>query len=213
MFRQATISCYIWTFICIYRNSPSVPLPSFIIFSVPCNKRELVVLKASMGSTEKYSHDHKARLPTKEEDDEACLYAMLLSSFQVFPGILNAAIELKVLDKMSEKAGEEEGGDYFMSVSEIASQLPTQHSELHDRLDRMLRVLASFKVLDWTTRNNQHGQVERLYKLSLAGSYFLHSTTESLASFSNLQCHPATTKVWYVSFLSLPLLFVGHYSL
>ncbi|KAI9098375.1 hypothetical protein K1719_025000 [Acacia pycnantha] len=141
-----------------------------------------------MSSTEKYSQNHK--LPSKEEDDEACLYAMLLSTFQVFPAILNAAVELKVLDKISEKAGD------FMSVSEIASQLPTQHSELHDRLDRMLRVLASFNVLDWTTRTNQHGQVERLYKLSLAGTYFLHSKTESLASFSNLQCHPATTKVW-----------------
>ncbi|KAF7811928.1 isoliquiritigenin 2'-O-methyltransferase-like [Senna tora] len=135
--------------------------------------------------------------PTKEEDDEACLYAMLLSSFQVFPAILNAAIELNVFEIMAESGGRRGSGG-FLSVPEIASRLPASHPELHDRLDRMLRVLACFKVVDCTTRvvAGDGGEVERVYSLTLAGSYFLQNQSESLAAFSNLTCHPATVKVW-----------------
>ncbi|XP_025625459.1 isoliquiritigenin 2'-O-methyltransferase-like [Arachis hypogaea] len=56
-----------------------------------------------------------ARKEEGYDDDDACMYAMLLSTFQ---------------------------------VSEIASKLPSQHPQLHNRLERMLRVLASFSLLN-----------------------------------------------------------------
>ena len=141
-----------------------------------------------MNSMEK----REVKIATKEEDDQVCLYAMLLSTLQVFPSILNAAVDLNLFEVFSRLAPPAE----YLSVSEIASQLPTQHPELHSRLDRMLRVLASFSVLNWTTHTKEDGTVERLYSLSLAGKYFLKNETESLAFFSNLSCHPAPAQVW-----------------
>ncbi|KAI4346404.1 hypothetical protein L6164_007301 [Bauhinia variegata] len=144
-----------------------------------------------MSSIENNNNHHQVKAPTKEEDD-ACIYAMLLSSFNVFPSIVNAAIELNLFDIISQSTL----SGAYVSPSEIASHLPAHHTQLIDRLDRMLRVLASFSVLDSTTRTNKDGHVERLYRLSLAGKYFVQNQVESLASFSNLTCHPASVQVW-----------------
>ncbi|KAI4352855.1 hypothetical protein L6164_007067 [Bauhinia variegata] len=144
-----------------------------------------------MSSTQNNYH-HNVNTPTKEEDDQACIYAMLLSSFQVLPAIVNAAIELNVFDIISQLTP----SGAYISPSEIVPHLPTKHSQLVDRLDRMLRVLASFSVLDSTTRTNQDGEFERLYRLSLTGKYFVQNQVENLAAFSNLTCHPAPVQVW-----------------
>ncbi|MED6120810.1 hypothetical protein PIB30_024376 [Stylosanthes scabra] len=143
------------------------------------------------------------KTPRKEEgedEDDACMYALLLSSLQVFPFILNAAIDLNLFEIFSELAP---NGEY-LSVSEIASKLPThvQHPQLHNRLDRILRVLASFSVLNSSSVhiNNEDeggfGRVERLYSLTHAAKYFLKNQTHNLAFLSNLNCSPALTRVW-----------------
>ncbi|KAE9592483.1 hypothetical protein Lal_00028609 [Lupinus albus] len=141
-----------------------------------------------MGSIEK----REAKIPTKEEDDKACIHAMVLSSFQVFPSVLNAAIDLNLFEIISESAPL----GAYVSVSDIASKIPTQHHELDKRVDRMLRVLATFSLLNSTTYTNKEGMVERFYSLSLTGKYFLTNQTENLASFTNLTSHPSQVKVW-----------------
>ncbi|XP_072087280.1 uncharacterized protein [Arachis hypogaea] len=45
-----------------------------------------------------------ARKEEGYDDDDACMYAMLLSTFQVFPFILNAAVELNLFQILSELA-------------------------------------------------------------------------------------------------------------
>ncbi|OIW01445.1 hypothetical protein TanjilG_30919 [Lupinus angustifolius] len=139
-----------------------------------------------MGSIEK----REVKIPTKEEDDQACIHAMVLSSFQVFPSVLNAAIDLNLFEIISESAPLGE----YVSVSDIASKIPTQHHELDKRVDRMLRVLATFSLLNSTTNTNKDGMVERFYSLSLTGKYFLRNQTENLASFTNLTSHPSQVK-------------------
>ncbi|MED6132540.1 hypothetical protein PIB30_019866 [Stylosanthes scabra] len=143
------------------------------------------------------------KTPRKEEEeneDDACMYALLLSSLQVFPFILNAAIDLNLFEIFSELAHEK--GDEYLSVSQIASKLPThvQHPQLHNRLDRMLRVLASFSVLNSTAVHindeDGSGRAERLYRVTHAAKYFLKNQTHNLAFFSNLNCHSALTSVW-----------------
>ncbi|QHO44245.1 Isoliquiritigenin 2'-O-methyltransferase [Arachis hypogaea] len=133
-----------------------------------------------------------ARKEEEYDDDDACMYALLLSTFQVFPFILNAAVELNLFEILSELAP----NGAYSSVSEIASKFPSQHPQLHNRLDRMLRVLASFSLLNSSVVVVDGDKVERLYSLSHAAKYFLKNQSHNLAFFSNLNCHPALTRVW-----------------
>lgn len=103
------------------------------------------VAKQLMGSTE----------------EEACLFAMRLASASVLPMVLKSAIELDLLELIA-KAGP---GSY-VSPSELAAQLPTHNAEAPVMLDRMLRLLASYSVLNCKLNNLPDGGVERLYGLA-----------------------------------------------
>nr|POF21571.1 caffeic acid 3-o-methyltransferase [Quercus suber] len=129
-----------------------------------------------------------------EEDDDACLYAMLLSSSHVFPMVLHAAIELNLFEIIAKASP-----NAYMSPSEIASQLPTQSPDAPYMLDRMLRLLASYSLLTCSMRTCEDGSVERLYRVSTAGKFYvqdedggsagsislfaLHSHSRGLATF------------------------------
>ncbi|RHN52089.1 putative methyltransferase [Medicago truncatula] len=86
-------------------------------------------------SNGKENHVVEIHTPQIDHDSSNTLPAMVLGSTMVFPAILNAAIELKLFDIIASNGG-------FMSAYEIALKLPTQHSDLPNRLDRMLCVLA-----------------------------------------------------------------------
>nr|POE53074.1 caffeic acid 3-o-methyltransferase [Quercus suber] len=105
---------------------------------------------------------------------------MLFSSTQLFPWVLNAAIELNLFGIIAEA-----GPAACMTPSEIASQLPTHDSDAPSRLDRMLRLLASHSVLTCSFRTLEDGKVERLYGLTPACHFFLRKEDGcSLVSFS-----------------------------
>ena len=129
------------------------------------------------------------------EEDEACLQAMLLSSSQIIPFVLNAAIKL---DLFAIIAGA--GPAACMTSSEIASQLKTQDSDAPSRLDRMLRFLASHSLLTCPIRTLEDGKVERLYGLTPVCHFFLEKEDGfggSLASFSAFTSHRAMVEVGY----------------
>lgn len=94
-------------------------------------------------------------------EEEACLYAMQLASASVLPMVLKSAIELDLLE-LIKKAGP----GAYLSPSELASQLPTQNPDAPVMLDRILRLLASYSVLNCTVKNLPDGGVERLYGLA-----------------------------------------------
>ena len=122
-------------------------------------------------------------------EDEAWLQVMLLSSTQLFPCVLNAAIELDLFGII---AGA--GPAACMTPSEIASQLPTQDLDSPSRLDRMLRLLASHSLLTCSIRTLEDGRVERIYGLTPVSHFFVEKEDGfggSLASFLALTSNPA----------------------
>ncbi|KAJ1401568.1 Winged helix-like DNA-binding domain superfamily [Sesbania bispinosa] len=146
-----------------------------------------------MGS---YSVEKENHVVAPQRDDSHTLSAMVLGANMVFPAALNAAIELKLFEIIAKESSPENGG--FMSVFEIASKLPTQHSDLPYRLDRVLRLLASYDLLSVSSRTNEDGSVLRVYGISPSGKYFFFDENSDgyLASFTSFLCHPALSRLW-----------------
>ncbi|MED6217067.1 hypothetical protein PIB30_014270 [Stylosanthes scabra] len=130
---------------------------------------------------------------------------MLLScSPMVYTAVLNASLQLNLFDIISninkEKAAAAAKAPFRgVSASEIASKLDTatktQHPELSRRLDRMLCLLASYSLLNCSTRVSEDGSVERVFEVSLVGKYFVvngdgnENDHGSVASFSAFMGH------------------------
>ncbi|KAH0686627.1 hypothetical protein KY290_018246 [Solanum tuberosum] len=109
-----------------------------------------------MGST---SHSQSNSLTQTE--DEAFLFAMQLASASVLPMVLKSAVELDLLEIMAKA-----GPGASISPSELADQLPSKNPDAPVMLDRMLRLLATYSVLNCTLRTLPDGRVERLYSLA-----------------------------------------------
>ena len=140
------------------------------------------------------TQNHCGKPPISEEDDEPCLYALLLSSSHVFPMVLNAAIELNLFEIIAKASP-----DAYLSPSEIASKLPTQNPDAPYMLDRMLRLLVSYSLLTCSMRTCEDGRVERLYGVSPAGKYYVQNEDGgSVDSISAFALHRATVEVLYV---------------
>lgn len=93
------------------------------------------------------------------QEEEACLLAMQLATATVLPMILKSAIELKILDTIA-KAGP---GNYF-TPWELASKLPLViNPNAPIMLERILRVLATYKVLGCKPNERSDGEFEWLY--------------------------------------------------
>ncbi|KAF6137862.1 hypothetical protein GIB67_022005 [Kingdonia uniflora] len=80
--------------------------------------------------------ENQTQTSCKNEEEEACSYAMQLASISVLPMVLKSTIELDVLEIIAKS-----GPGACISPSEIASKLPTtKNPEAHVMLDRMLRL-------------------------------------------------------------------------
>ncbi|XP_073222331.1 isoliquiritigenin 2'-O-methyltransferase-like [Cicer arietinum] len=113
--------------------------------------------------------------PQTSKDNDV-LNAMVLGANLVFPAVLNAAMELNLFNiiakEISSQDDNNKGG--FISTFEIASKLSTQHSELPNRLDRMLCLLASYSLLSVSPRtNDDDGNIVRFYGITSLGKYFV----------------------------------------
>ncbi|KAJ1424905.1 Winged helix-like DNA-binding domain superfamily [Sesbania bispinosa] len=137
--------------------------------------------------------DHLFGTSSEQTEDGACLSAMLLSTNLVYPAVVNAAIELNLFEIIAKATPP----GAYMSSSEIASKMPTHHSDLSNRLDRMLRLLASYSVLTCCTRTTENGTTETIYGLSQVGKYLVPDESKGyLASFVTFLCYPALLQVW-----------------
>ncbi|KAK1396591.1 Caffeic acid 3-O-methyltransferase [Heracleum sosnowskyi] len=92
------------------------------------------------------------------QDEEACLIAMQLATSTVLPMILKSAVELDILNTFA-KAGP---GNY-LSPTDLASKLLMSNPDAPITLGRILRVLASYKVLGCKRSELSNGKVELLY--------------------------------------------------
>ncbi|GAB4846031.1 Caffeic acid 3-O-methyltransferase, variant 2 [Ancistrocladus abbreviatus] len=118
----------------------------------------------------------KWALRTKEEE-EASSFAMIIANGSVPAMVLKALIELDVLEIMEKQGG-------YMSPEESASQLPTKNSDAAPMLDRMLRLLASYSVLNCSVSTLPDGRVKSLYGLAPICKFL--TKNEDGASFSAL---------------------------
>ncbi|XP_059455376.1 caffeic acid 3-O-methyltransferase-like [Corylus avellana] len=129
-----------------------------------------------------------------KEDDNACLYAMHVSTSQIFPMVLTAAIELNLFDIIASLRANR---DAYVSTSEIASQLPTKNPDAPSMLDRMLRLLATHSLLTCSMRTCEDGRVERLYGLSPAGKFFAQNEDGGLlSSLALINSQPNVAELW-----------------
>jgi caffeic acid 3-O-methyltransferase len=142
------------------------------------------------------SSSKQTQLPAEvEKVDDAYLSALILSFSRIFPAILNAAVDLNLFDIIA-KLQSSSGNNSSFSASEIASQFPNQHTELAERLERMLNVLASNSLLNCSIRTNEDGKRERVFGLSSIGQYFAFDKDGgSLGPLSTL-IHRGCSSVW-----------------
>ncbi|XP_031096282.1 caffeic acid 3-O-methyltransferase [Ipomoea triloba] len=93
-----------------------------------------------------------------ESDEDASLFAMQLASASVLPMVLKSAIELDLLELIAKA-----GPGAAVSPSELAAQLPTTNPDAPVMLDRILRLLCTYSVLNCSLRTLPDGRVDRLY--------------------------------------------------
>ncbi|KAL8487854.1 hypothetical protein ACS0TY_024239 [Phlomoides rotata] len=91
-------------------------------------------------------------------DEEACAFAMNLTTASVLPAALKTAVDLDLLE-LIKKAGS-------ASPTELAAQISATNPDAAAMLDRILRLLASNNILDCKLGTLPHGGVERLYSVS-----------------------------------------------
>ncbi|SPT15842.1 unnamed protein product [Triticum aestivum] len=87
-------------------------------------------------------------------EEEACIYAMQLSSTAVLPLTLKNAIELGMLEILMGAGGK------MLSPSEVAARLPSTatNPDAPAMVDRMLHLLASYKVVSCEVDEGTHAR-------------------------------------------------------
>ncbi|VAI52462.1 unnamed protein product [Triticum turgidum subsp. durum] len=91
-------------------------------------------------------------------DEETCMFALQLGSSSILPMTLKNAIELGLLDTLVAADGK------LLSPAELAAKLPsTANPAAPDMVDRMLRLLASYKVVSCTLEEDKDGRLSRRY--------------------------------------------------
>ncbi|KAH9611793.1 hypothetical protein KSS87_011707 [Heliosperma pusillum] len=121
-------------------------------------------------------------------EDEACSFAMTLTSGAVVPMVLKVVIELDVLEIIKRA-----GPGAFLTPAQIAAQLSTTNPEAGSMLDRMLRLLASHSMLSCSTRTviGADAGVERCYGLTPVCEFLTKDedgvTVGAMTLFSSIQ--------------------------
>lgn len=125
--------------------------------------------------------------------DEACSFAMTMAGGSVPSMVLKAVIELDVLEIIKRP-----GPKAQLSANEIAAQLPSMNPSAGLMLDRMLRLLASHKVLSCSVRSLPDGRVERLYGLAPVCQFFTKDEDgPTLDTILLLTQDKVTMEIWY----------------
>ncbi|XBJ27663.1 hypothetical protein VPH35_004894 [Triticum aestivum] len=95
---------------------------------------------------------------TVTSDEEACMYALQLATSSILPMTLKNAIELGMLETLVSAGGK------ALSPSEVAAQLPCKaNPDAPAMVDRMLRLLATHKVVSCEMEKGEDGLLVRRY--------------------------------------------------
>ncbi|KAG0473356.1 hypothetical protein HPP92_015213 [Vanilla planifolia] len=95
---------------------------------------------------------------SKDVDEEACMYAMQLSSMVVLPMTLRVAVELGILEQI--QAG---GPDSYLTAEDLAARLGNSNPLAPVMIERILRLLTSYSILNFTDTVDGEGRTVRSY--------------------------------------------------
>ncbi|KAL6972182.1 Caffeic acid 3-O-methyltransferase 1 [Sarracenia purpurea var. burkii] len=127
-----------------------------------------------------------------ETEEEALLFALQLATSSVLPMVLKSVVELDLLEILVKADGA------YLSPSELATQLPTKNPDAPVMLDRMLRFLASYSVVDCTLRTLPDGRVERLYGVAPVCKFLIRNADGvSIAPLLLLNQDKVFMQSWY----------------
>ncbi|CAM0948452.1 unnamed protein product [Alopecurus aequalis] len=92
-------------------------------------------------------------------DEEACKFALQLANSAVLPMALRTAIELGLLETLVGAGGKS------LTPEEVVAKLPSKanNPEAPSMVDRVLRLLASYKVVSCTVEEAKDGSLSRRY--------------------------------------------------
>ncbi|KAK1551162.1 hypothetical protein Q3G72_031257 [Acer saccharum] len=111
----------------------------------------------------------KPNVEKQQEEEAYYSYASQLAMSVVLPMAMKTAIELDVFDIIAKA-----GPGAKLSALEIATQIPTRNPNAPTMLDRILRLLVSYCVLDCSVSDGK-----RMYGLSPVSN---NSTTFTIAA-------------------------------
>ncbi|KAM0949487.1 putative caffeate O-methyltransferase [Dioscorea sansibarensis] len=115
------------------------------------------------------------------------------------PMTLKAMIELDVLEVMAAA-----GPGALLSPEEIASKIQSSNPDAHEVLDRMLRFLASNKVMKCEEMVGEDGKSKRRYGLGPVCEFFTKDEDGvSLAPVMLMHLSKAWADTWYNLFIYL----------
>jgi len=127
-------------------------------------------------------------------DEEAFLFAMELVIASAVPMVLKSALDLGILEIIAKA-----GPGAYLSPSQIAAQIPIiKNPNASALLDRMLRLLASYKILTHSLIQSSDGKAENHYGLHPKGKYFVTNEDGVSVAALFLMLHDKVLKeMWY----------------
>lgn len=111
---------------------------------------------------------------TTLQEDEELLFAVGQTMISSVPLVLKAAMELGILELLSESSAQ-------LSPTQIASRLSIKNPDATVTIDRMLRLLVSYSFLSCTLAQDKAGRPERLYGLGPKSKFLVGDQERNVA--------------------------------
>lgn len=135
------------------------------------------------------AHDDAKNANVVVDDDQACMYALELLGGSFISMTLKAAIELGLVDQLLAADG------HSVTAEELASRLRLPAA---DAVDRMLRFLASYRVVRCTMEVGSDGKARRSYAAAPVCKWLAGSSGEgSMAPLGLLNLDKVFMESWY----------------
>nr|UQE90682.1 O-methyltransferase 1 [Dendrobium officinale] len=130
-----------------------------------------------------------------QEEIEACNHALKIGSMAVLPMTLTTAIELGLFKLLSAA-----GPGAQLSAEEFAAKLINDSTSDYTalKLERILRLLASYSVLTWSTETDSHGRTVHRFGASPVCKFLApNEDGVSLAALGLMSTDRVAIESWY----------------
>ncbi|KAK8567732.1 hypothetical protein V6N13_105688 [Hibiscus sabdariffa] len=132
------------------------------------------------------------QIGSSNHDEAVVLQAMHLASISALPFSLKVAVDLGLLETISQ--ADTPSGK--LSAAQIVSQLPTKNPDAASTVDRILRLLATHSILTCEQVPGEDGQTQRSYGLAPVGKYFLQDEEITFAPLQRVYLEKYIVECW-----------------